>query len=129
MNVPNISTNPLSVPVFATAQSRQYIDPELQNEFCKWMVILLREKVFFVLHWILFALIEGFGLYMGLTCSQGLQADGTTRFIMSIIPMFYINLIGLVCLVPINGTKQQIHDVEERVNFLKFQMNNQFLLR
>lgn len=116
------------VPVFATKNAIRYIDPQLQEEFCKWVVILAREKVFFVLHWALFIIVESVGFYMASHCAFNIIGDHSTRILFSIVPMFYINLVGLVCLVPINGTKSQIAKAQERVNFLKFQIDNHYLI-
>ncbi len=112
------------MPAFAqvSTQLRKSIAPELKQEYCKVTCLLARERVFLILHYLLFLGGNLFGLWCALTAYNGLIADEVTRTVVALVPMFFINTVAFGAVVPIGGTKKQIARLKERMIHIHYQI-------
>ena len=100
----------------------------LNEEESKLTVLLVRERLFLYMHWLIFLSANIFGLWLTLKCYHEYMADEMTRIMMACTPLMYINLLALVCLVPIKGTRRSIAGLKEKLNYVKFQREYNHLL-
>lgn len=123
---------PLSIPTFAPVAPPQALSAamdELNEEQDKLIILLVRERLFLYMHWLIFLATNLFGVWLALKCYHEYVADEMTRLMMASTPLLYINCTALICLVPIKGTRREIARLKERLNFLRFQMEYNHLLK
>lgn len=118
-----------SLPDFVEVRDRRAkVDPELARELGQLVVALIREHVLLVVHWLVFLATNGFGFMLAAKCYYEYNGDELTRFIMALTPLMFVNSIGLVCLSPIKGGKQEIARLKERIAVTKVKIRHQDLV-
>src|ERR1700722_17622906 len=75
-------------PAFAQVSPslRKPISPQLKQEYCKVSCLLARERVFLLLHYLLFLTGNLFGLWCAFKAYNGLVADEVTRAVIALVP-------------------------------------------
>lgn len=119
-----------TVPAFAPVAPRAVPGAiaELREEQAKLLILLVRERLFLYLHWLGFLSTNLFGIWLALKCYNEYLGDEMTRLMMASTPLLYINLLTLLFLLPIKGTRREIARLKERLNYSKFQMEYNHLL-
>jgi hypothetical protein len=115
-------------PNFAHVKANAEIPKELSEELGGTIVLLARERIFLYMHCLLFLAINLFGFWLSMKIYNGYDCDELTRGVISLTPLFYINSVALVCLVPIKGTKREIGRLKERITFLRYRIEYRNLL-
>ncbi|HEY9869771.1 MAG TPA: hypothetical protein V6D08_11445 [Candidatus Obscuribacterales bacterium] len=95
---------------------------ELKDEAGRLIVLLVRERLFLYMHWLIFLGLNLFGFMLAVKCYNGYIGDELTKLMMACTPLLYINCTALVCIVPIRGTRREIARLKERLNYVKFQI-------
>lgn len=98
------------------------ISESLVREMQSLNAILLRERIFLVMHYSIFLASNLLGLYLASQCYVNFHGDEVTRFVLALTPLTFINAVALACLAPIKGTKREISRVQERLQYLKVQI-------
>lgn len=113
---------PKSMPAFATAgiPTETAKTNQLITEANKLMLHLARERVFLVMHWVIFLVINLFGIWAAWKCYVDFCGDEMSKLMVASTPFLFINSMGLLCLVPIKGTRSQIAFLKERISYLRF---------
>lgn len=113
---------PRGLPSFATAgiPAETAKTNELIVEANKLMLHLARERLFLILHWGLFIFINLFGVWAAWKCYVDFCGDEMSKMMVASTPFLFINSMGLLCLVPIKGTRSQIAFLKERISYLRF---------
>lgn len=111
-------------PTFANvATSRKGgVSPQLVREMQSLNALLLRERIFLIMHWCIFLISNLVGFFLALQCYNGFHGDEVTRLVMALTPLTFINAVALACLAPIKGTRREIARVKERIQYVRFQM-------
>lgn len=128
---PSPQPSPLSdanktVPQFAHlsgGKKKRRINPELSAELGGLLTLLLRERIFLVIHCIIFLLVNLFGFSLSIECYTGYIGDEATKIVMAMTPLMFINTIGLACMSPIRGTKKEIARIKEKIQYVRFRMD------
>lgn len=111
------------VPSFARNKKHsRAIPPEMQAEMAGLMAGLVRENIFLVGHYMVFAVTTLIGLWIAVKCFVEFNGDELSKLMMASTPLMFINLTALVALVPIKGTKREIARINERMTYLKLAM-------
>lgn len=110
------------MPSFATAgiPTETAKTNELIVEANKLMLHLARERLFLILHWGIFLFINLFGVWAAWKCYVDFCGDEMSKMMVASTPFLFINSMGLLCLVPIKGTRSQIAFLKERISYLRF---------
>lgn len=101
---------------------RAAVPESLVREMQSLNALLLRERIFLAFHWTIFVSANLFGFYLASTCYSGFHGDEVTRFVLALTPLTFINAVALACLAPIRGTRREISRVQERMQYLKVQL-------
>lgn len=115
-----------AVPQFAHlsgGKKKRRINPELSAELGGLLTLLLRERIFLVIHCIIFLLVNLFGFSLSIECYTGYIGDEATKIVMAMTPLMFINTIGLACMSPIRGTKKEIARIKEKIQYVRFRMD------
>ncbi len=115
-------------PTFARPKNRNAVDPAVTKELGSLLVLLARERIFLIMHWVIFVVLSLIGFGLAMKCYTEFHGDHMSKLMMSITPMLFINLSALVCLTPIKGTKREIERIEEKIAYLKFSVRFKHLL-
>lgn len=116
------STNK-STPAFAkNKRQNRSIPPEMRAEMASLMAAELRERIFLVLHYIVFLVTNMIGLFITVKCYVEFAGDELAKMMIAATPLMFINLVALCGLVPIKGTKKEIARIKERMTYLKLAM-------
>lgn len=115
-------------PSFARPRTRTTVDPAVSRELGSLLVLLMRERIFLVLHWTIFVTLSLVGFGLAMKCYTEFHGDDMSKLMMAITPMLFINLTALVCLTPIKGTKREIERIQEKIAYLKFSVRFKHLL-
>lgn len=116
-------TNP-DAPTFARVKQKnqQQIPTELKEEIGKLVVSLAKQRLFLLMHWCIFLGLNLTGLLIACKAYNGYIGDEMTKCVMAFTPMFFINSIALACLSPIKGTKREVARLQERLTYMRFQV-------
>lgn len=117
-----------ATPSFARPKGRGGVDPRATKELGSLLVLLMRERIFLIMHWCIFASLSLLGFGLAMKCYTEFHGDDMSKLMMAITPMLFINLSALVCLTPIKGTKREIERIQEKIAYLKFTMRFKHLL-
>ncbi len=111
-------------PTFAVVASskRGAVSPQLLREMQSLHALLLREQLFLIMHWSIFLITNLVGFIFALKCYHGLNGDEVSKIVMALVPITFINAVGLACLAPIKGTRAEIARVKEKMQYVRFQM-------
>ncbi len=115
-----------SVPQFAHlsgGKKRRRVNPELTAELGGLLALLLRERIFLVIHCIIFVVVNLFGFSLSIECYTGYIGDEATKIVMAMTPLLFINTVGLACMSPIKGTKKEIARIKEKIQYLRFRID------
>lgn len=115
-----------SVPQFAHlsgGKKKRRVNPELTAELGGLLALLLRERIFLVIHCIIFLVVNIFGFSLSIECYTGYIGDEATKIVMAMTPLLFINTVGLACMSPIKGTKKEIARIKEKIQYLRFRMD------
>lgn len=115
-------------PTFARPKVRNTVDPAASKELGSLLVLLMRERVFLIMHWTIFVTLSLIGFSLAMKCYTEFHGDDMSKLMMAITPMLFINLSALVCLTPIKGTKREIERIQEKIAYLKFSVRFKHLL-
>ena len=115
-------------PTFARPKVRNSVDPAMSKELGSLLVLLMRERVFLIMHWTIFVTLSLIGFALAMKCYTEFHGDDMSKLMMAITPMLFINLSALVCLTPIKGTKREIERIQEKIAYLKFSVRFKHLL-
>ncbi len=124
---PNASKDK-SVPQFAHVsggKKKRRVNPELTAELGGLLALLLRERIFLVIHCIIFLVVNLFGFSLSIECYTGYIGDEATKIVMAMTPLLFINTVGLACMSPIKGTKKEIARIKEKIQYLRFRMDHE----
>lgn len=125
----NSSSSGAYPPSFAKPlEQRRAVDPRLSRELGSLLVLLIRERVFLIVHWVIFAITSSFGLWLAIKCYTEFHGDDVSKLMMAITPLLFVNLVALVSLTPIKGTKNEIARIEEKIAYVKFQIKFKHIL-
>jgi hypothetical protein len=92
---------------------------EKQVELAKMMVVLARERIFLLFHFLLFAGINLIGLWLSVKCYNEFIGDEMTKLMIGCSPFWIFNILGLACLIPIRGTRDSIANLKEQIAHMK----------
>ncbi len=115
-------------PSFARPKTRHTADPKVTRELSTLLVLLMRERIFLIMHWAIFVTLSLIGFGLAMKCYTEFHGDDMSKLMMAITPMLFINLTALVCLTPIKGTKREIERLQEKIAYLKFTVRFKHLL-
>jgi hypothetical protein len=117
---------PVRAPSFAAVSDKiRQINPAVRQELGMMIVLLARERLFLYMHCLIFLTINFFGFWLSIKAHNEYNADELTKTVIALTPLMFINTMGLVCLAPIKGTKQEISRLKERIAYLKAQIEYQ----
>lgn len=113
-----------AVPKFAhlAGGTNQTIDPKMKEELGSLFVLLARERLFLYMHCAIFLVANLIGFAVSIKAYTELNADELTRTVIALAPLFLINLVAALSLVPIKGTKREIARLKEQIAHLRFQI-------
>lgn len=114
------------VPKFAMVAPK-YMGVEGQNlqaEYKKLVILMARERISIVLHWVVFALITLAGLAIAAKIYFEFMGDPTTRLVAASGPLLWINIGALVCISFVNKTKKEIEGLSEKISYVRFKIDN-----
>lgn len=114
--------NQRAIKFAAVAPQITHVDPALNAELAKNMMLLARERMFLYLHCINFLCINAFGFWLSLKAYNEYNADELTKTVIALTPLMFINSLGLVCLSPIKGTKREIARLKEKIKYIRVQI-------
>ena len=115
-------------PSFARPKGRNTADAAATRELGSLLVLLMRERLFLIMHYSIFAIISLIGFGLAMKCYFEFHGDDMSKLMMAITPMLFINLTALLCLTPIKGTKREIERIQEKIAYLKFTVRFRHLL-
>lgn len=95
---------------------------ELSAEQQKVMFLLSRERFFLYAHILTFLAINLFGFWVAWKCYADFIGDEMSKAMIASTPFLFINSIGLLCIVPIKGTRAEIARLKEKLSYVKFNM-------
>lgn len=115
---------PTKLPSFARAPKpfSPAKQTELYEELNRLRFLLARERLFLYMHWLIFIGANIFGLWMALKCYHDYIGDEMTKVVIATTPLFFVNSMALVSLVPIKGTRAEIARLKERITHAQFNL-------
>jgi hypothetical protein len=113
---------PAGLPSFATAGIPQ--DSPKTNEWIteanRLSLMLARERLFLIMHWTIFIVVNLFGFWVACKSYVDFHGDEMSKMMVASTPFLFINSLALLSLAPIKGTKNQIALLKERISYLRF---------
>ncbi|MDZ4834758.1 MAG: hypothetical protein SGJ27_13355 [Candidatus Melainabacteria bacterium] len=110
-------------PTFAQVNGGKFdTSPKLISEMQDLNASIVRERIFLVMHCLIFVVTNIVGLYIALSCYYGCHGDEVTKLVMAFTPLTFINFVALSCLSPIKGTRAEIARLIEKKQYVQFQM-------
>lgn len=115
--------NSMAAPNFAKRPVRRRdIPAEMKEEMTSILTLLLRERLFLVMHWLIFLTTNLIGLGIAFKCYSEFNGDEISKMMIASTPLLFINLVALMSLVPIKGTKREIARLKERLTYIKLRI-------
>ena len=93
------------------------------------MSALLRERFLLILNTIVLLGVNLFGFCLSLKAYTEFNGDEMAKLIIAFTPFLFVNGIGFVAMIPIRGTKREIYRLQQRLQFLRAQMEYNHLTR
>jgi hypothetical protein len=118
------------VPKFAMVAPK-YNGVEGQNltaEYKKLVILMARERVSIVLHWLVFALISLVGLIIAAKIYFEFMGDPATRLVAASGPLLWINIGAFVSISFVNKTKKEMEALREKISYVRFKIDNPYLV-
>lgn len=138
MAIPQSMRGPLQVertprctnelPRFARAQFAD-ITPKVKAEINQIMSALFRERFILILNTIVLLGVNLFGFFLSIKAYTEYIGDDVAKLVIAFTPFLFVNSIGFVTMIPIRGTKREIYRLQQRLIFLKAQMDYSHLSR
>lgn len=120
---------PQVLPNFVKVKDQRVkVDPELAGELGQLLISLLRERLFLIMHWLIFLAANMLGFFLAGKCYYEFNGDELSRLVMASTPLLFVNSVALVSLAPIKGTKREIARLNERIAYVKFMVRYKDLL-
>lgn len=118
-----------SAPAFARNKfQRRELPPEVKDEMTSILTLLLRERLFLIMHYLIFLVTNLIGFAIALKCYMEFNGDEISKLMIASTPLLFINLCALMSLVPIKGTKREIARLKERLTYLKLRIEYENLM-
>jgi hypothetical protein len=112
-----------ATPSFAAPKRRnKVVPPEMREEMTTIITMLVRERVFLIMHYAIFVVTNLIGFIIAYKCYVEFIGDDVTKTMVASTPLLFINLCALCCLVPIKGTKREIARLRDRMTNLKLRL-------
>jgi hypothetical protein len=113
-----------AAPVFAHAHTRQAasIPKELQQELGKLLVSVARERLFLYFHWLVFMGLHVMGFVLAYRMYQEFAGDEASKILVSLPPLFFLNLSAFFCLPLIKTTRFQITRLKEQLTYIHYRI-------
>jgi hypothetical protein len=122
-------THQQSTPSFAAPKRKaKSASPEIREEMNGIITHLIRERFFLLMHYCIFLVTNLIGFTMAIKCYAEFIGDDVSRTIVALTPLLFINLVGLLCLAPIKGTKGEIARLKDRMTNLKLRLEFESVL-
>jgi hypothetical protein len=116
-------THQQKTPSFAAPKRKtKSMPPEIREEMNVIITHLVKERFFLIMHYCIFLVTNLIGLVMAIKCYAEFIGDDMTRTIVAGTPLLFINLVALLCLAPIKGTKGEIARLKDRMTNLKLRL-------
>lgn len=96
----------------------------LQAEYKKLVILMARERISIILHWLVFALITLVGLVIAAKIYFEFMGDPTTRLVAASGPLLWINIGAFVCISFVNKTKKEMESLSEKISYVRFKIDN-----
>lgn len=116
------------VPSFARAQFAD-ITPKVRAEINQIMSALFRERFILILNTAVLLGVNLFGFFLSMKAYTEFIGDDVAKLVIAFTPFLFVNCIGFVAIIPIRGTKREIYKLQQRLVFLKAQMDYSQLTR
>ncbi len=116
------------VPGFARAQFAD-ITPKVRAEINQIMNALFRERFILILNTIILLGVNLFGFFLSMKAYTEFIGDDVAKLVIAFTPFLFVNGVGFVAIIPIRGTKREIYKLQQRLVFLKAQMDYSHLTR
>ncbi len=117
-----------SVPTFARARFDD-ITPKVRAEINSIMSALFRERFLLILNTIVLLGVNLFGFSLSLKAYMEFNGDEMAKLVIAFTPFLFVNGIGFIAIIPIRGTKREIYRLQQRLQFLRAQMDYSHLSR
>lgn len=124
--LPQRSTN--EVPRFARYQVND-ISPKVQAEINQIMSALFRERFILLLNTAVLLGVNLLGFTLSLKAYTEFNGDEMAKLVIAFTPFLFVNGLAFVTMIPIRGTKREIYQLQQRLKFLKAQMDYTHLTR
>jgi hypothetical protein len=122
-------THQQSTPSFAAPNRKaKSVPPEIREEMNGIITHLVRERFFLILHYCIFLVTNLIGFAMAIKCYGEFIGDDVSKTMVALTPLLFINLLALLCLGPIKGTKREIGRLNDRMANLKMRLEFQGIL-
>lgn len=116
------------VPRFARAQFSD-ITPKVKAEINQIMSALFRERFLLILNTIVLLGVNLFGFFLSIKAYTEFIGDDVAKLVIAFTPFLFVNSIGFITMIPIRGTKREIYRLQQRLQFLRAQMDYSHLTR
>lgn len=117
-----------SIPIFVSPASSS-VPAKILAEIEDVKTSLAREQLLLFTNIALFLAVNAFGFWLALKCYYEFIGDDLTRLIMALTPFLFVNSLALLCISPVKSTKREIAQLNQRLKYLRFQMDYQQLLK
>ena len=122
-------THQQNTPNFAAPRRKsKVVPPEIREEMNGIITHLVRERFFLMVHYCIFLVTNLIGFAMAIKCYAEFIGDDVSRAIVALTPLLFINLVALLCLAPIKGTKGEIARLKDRMTNLKLRLEFESIL-
>ena len=136
-NIPNSVPTPMAraltnlndayVPSFAHVRNTAQVQQQ-QVELAKLAVILARERLFLLFHFIVWGLMNIVGFTLALKCYNEFIGDEMTKICIACTPFWLFNIIGLNSIHMIKKTRRNIARTKEQLAHQRFKVDYGHLL-
>lgn len=116
------------IPRFARAQFAD-ITPKVKAEINQIMSALFRERFLLILNTIVLLGVNLFGFFLSIKAYTEFIGDDVAKLVIAFTPFLFVNSIGFITMIPIRGTKREIYRLQQRLQFLRAQMDYSHLSR
>lgn len=115
-------------PTFARASFAD-ITPKVKAEINQIVSALFRERCILILNTCILLGVNLFGFSLSLKAYSEFNGDEMAKLIIAFTPFLFVNCVGCVAMIPIRGTKREIYRLQQRLQFLRAQMDFNHLMR
>ncbi len=110
------------VPRFARAKFAD-VTPKVKAEITQIMTALFRERFILILNTIVLLSVNLLGFWLSLKAYTEFNGDEMAKLVIAFTPFLFVNSLGFVTMIPIRGTKREIYRLQQRLHFLRAQMD------